>query len=314
MKLPLFPERASNLAGDVDTLFYFMLGVSLIILLLIFAPLFFFLGKYRRGTKAERGPVRFSTLKLELAWIVIPFFLVMVMFAWGADLFLKIRTTPTGTLDVHVVGKQWMWHLQHASGHREINELHVPVGETVRITMTSEDVIHSFFLPAFRLKQDVIPGRYSTLWLIATKPGVSHLFCAEYCGTKHSGMVGQVVVMERQEYEEWLSAGTVAESIVNSGQRLFRERGCSGCHTPNPVVRAPALEGLYGRPVPLQDGRIVQADDQYIHDSILLPQTQVAAGYESLMPTYQGLLSQEEVFQLVAYIKSLVTPRLEERP
>jgi cytochrome c oxidase subunit II len=314
MKLPLLPERASNLAGDVDALFYFMLGVSLIILLLIFAPLFFFLGKYRRGTTAERGPVRFSALKLELAWIVIPFFLVMVMFAWGADLFLKIRTTPTGTLDVHVVGKQWMWHLQHASGHREINELHVPVGETVRITMTSEDVIHSFFLPAFRLKQDVIPGRYTTLWLIATKPGVSHLFCAEYCGTKHSGMVGQVVVMERQQYEEWLSAGTVAESIVNSGQRLFRERGCSGCHTPNPVVRAPALEGLYGRPVPLQDGRIVQADDQYIHDSILLPQTQIAAGYESLMPTYQGLLSQEEVFQLVAYIKSLVAPRAEERP
>ena len=306
MKFPLFPEQASNLAPSVDALYFFLVGISALVMVVIFVPMFYFLAKYRQGTNADRRPARISALKVEIMWMVIPLILVLIMFYWGAVVFANIqRPPPSGTLDIHIIGKQWMWKAQHPNGSREINELHVPVGEMVKLTMTSQDVIHSFFLPAFRLKQDVLPGRYTTMWFVPTKIGVYHLFCAEYCGTKHSQMVGRIYVMSQPDYERWLTIGGSQEPLTTTGGRLFRNLGCSGCHAPNSVVRAPPLEGLYGKPVPLQNGRIVQADEQYIRDSILLPQSQIAAGYDPVMPTFEGYLTEEQVFQLVAYIKSL---------
>ena len=208
-------------------------------------------------------------------------------------------------MEINVIGKQWMWKVQHPEGNREINELHVPVGRNVKLTLASQDVIHSFFLPSFRTKMDVVPGRYTTEWFQATKIGSYHLFCAEYCGTKHSGMVGRVVVMDPADYEDWLTKGQPGPTLVQEGERLFRELGCSGCHLGSSIVRAPPLEGLYGKPVPLQSGVIVIADEGYIRDSILLPNNQVTAGYEPVMPTYQGHVTEEEILELIAYIKSL---------
>jgi cytochrome c oxidase subunit 2 len=311
VKFPLFPEQASNLAKQVDSLYLFLTGVSALILVIIFGLIFFFLAKYRRGTPANRAPAKFSTMKLEIAWTVIPLLLVTVMFAWGANVYLEMQREVRGGINIHVVGKQWMWKVQHPQGNREINELHVPLGEIIQLTMTSQDVIHSFFMPAFRLKYDVVPGRYTKLWFVPTKAGVYHLFCAEFCGTKHSEMVGRIVVMEPEDYARWLASGEPQEPIVAGGERRFRELGCSGCHSPNSLIRSPLLEGLYGRPVPLQNGEIVRADEQYIRDSILLPQSQITAGYEPLMPTFQGVLTEEEILQLVAYIRSLSSKRPE---
>ena len=227
------------------------------------------------------------------------------LFSWGALTYFRIERRPANAIDVQVVGKQWMWKLQHAEGKREINELHVPVNRTVVLTMTSQDVIHSFFVPAFRVKQDVVPGRYTSEWFKAIKPGEYHLFCAEYCGTQHSGMIGRVVVMEPRAYEEWLKTGEQTESIVLAGQRLFHDRGCSGCHSPNSKFHAPLLEGLYRKPVPLADGTMVRADDQYLRDSILQPAKQITAGYDNIMPSFAGHLSEEEIMQLIAYVKAI---------
>jgi cytochrome c oxidase subunit 2 len=212
---------------------------------------------------------------------------------------------PDDAAEVYVLGRQWMWELRHPGGKREINELHVPVGRPVRLTMTSQDVIHSFFIPAFRIKQDVVPGRYTSLWFQATKPGRYHLFCAEYCGTDHSGMVGSVVAMDPADFQQWLEEGTAEESMSVAGERLFRQLGCSGCHAPNATVRAPLLEGVFGHPVPLDGGSFVQADERYIRDSILLPATQVVAGYKPVMPTFQGHISEEDLLKIVAYIKAI---------
>ena len=244
-------------------------------------------------------------MAIEVSWTVIPTLLFMGAFAWGAVVYFDIQHVPEGTIHINVVGKQWMWKIQHPSGNREIDELHVPVGRVVKLTMASQDVIHSFFIPAFRIKQDVVPGRYTTEWFVATKPGTYHLFCAEYCGKDHSGMIGKVVVMKPEDYEAWLVKGAPADTLVQSGERLFRELGCSGCHMGTGVVRAPPLEGLFGRPTPLQNRELVIADEAYIRDSILLPEKQITAGYEPLMPSYQGRLEEDQLLELIAYIRSL---------
>src|SRR5437773_12156556 len=208
-------------------------------------------------------------------------------------------------MDVRVVGKQWMWKFQHANGRREINTLHVPLGRAVKLTMISQDVVHSFYVPVFRIKRDVVPGSYATCWFEATKLGEFHLFCAEYCGTNHSRMVGRVVVMEPIDYEKWLNTGEPGEAIAVAGERLFRDRGCSGCHGLNSKFHAPPLENMYGRSRPLATGEVVQADEGYLRDSILLPGKEIAAGYENIMPSYAGQLSEEETMQLIAYLKSI---------
>ena len=305
MKLPLFPEQASTIAEQVDRLYFVLTGTSIFFVLLIFVPMTIFLFKYRRGKKADRSPVRIATTRLEIVWTVIPLFLAMGIFAWAARVYFDIQVPPPDALEINVVGKQWMWKLQHQTGQREINELHVPVGRTVKLTLASEDVIHSFFVPAFRVKQDVLPGRFVVLWFQPTQIGEYHLFCAEYCGTEHSRMIGKVHVLPVVDFQTWLNRGNPEESMAQSGARLFRDLGCSGCHVGQGPVRAPPLDEIYGKLVPLHNQQFVRADDAYLRDSILLPLLHIRAGYEPLMPTYQGRITEEELFQIIAYLKTL---------
>jgi cytochrome c oxidase subunit II len=305
MQFPIFPTAASHMATRVDRLYFGLILISAMYLAIIFLPMFYFLFKYRRGHKADRTPLRIKTWKVEIVWTVVPFLMMMGLFGWAATLYFQMERVPAGALEAVVVGKQWMWKIQHAEGNREINELHVPVGQTMKLTMTSEDVIHSFFLPAFRVKQDVVPGRYVTEWFHPNRTGTYHIFCAEYCGTEHSLMGGSIIVMTPADYQAWLGAHRPAETLAATGERLFRELGCSGCHMGSSIIRAPRLEGVYGKPVPLEGGQVVLADDKYIRDSILLPASQIVAGYANVMPPFAGHVSEEQLLQLIAYIKSL---------
>lgn len=302
---PLFPEQASTVAGRVDAIYSFLIGLTALFSILIGATVAFFAIKYRRGNKVDRSRPLSESAILEAIWIGVPLVIVLVIFYWGTSIFFTIVRPPKQAEDVYVTGKQWMWKIQHLSGHREINELHVPVGQPIKLIMTSQDVIHSFFVPAFRVKQDVLPGRYTQMWFEATKPGIYHLFCAEYCGTQHSGMIGRVIAMEQADYEEWLKGGAAAagKTMSSAGEQIFTQQGCASCH--NDQSRAPALKGLYGKPVKLADGGNVVADEQYIRESILRPMSQMVAGYDPIMPVYQGRIGEEDLQQIVAYIKSL---------
>jgi cytochrome c oxidase subunit 2 len=299
----LFPPQASTSSHEVDALFFALTLISLLFTAGIFLPIIFFCVKYRRGSPARRSSPRSSSLLIESGWTIGPMLLSLGLFGWGAVTYFRIERRPANAIELQVVGKQWMWKLQHAEGKREINELHVPVNRTVAMTMASQDVIHSFFVPAFRVKQDVVPGRYTGIWFKPTRTGEYHIFCSQYCGTQHSRMTGRVVVMEPLDYERWLKSGGPAESIVRTGERLFHDRGCSGCHAPNSQFHAPLLQGLYRNPVPLADGTIVTADDQYLRDSILQPARQISAGYPNIMPSFAGHLSEEQIMQLIAYLK-----------
>ncbi len=301
----LFPPEASTSAQQVDALYFGLTLVSLFFMAVIFLPIIWFSIKYRRGSAADRSNPSSGSNWIESGWTIGPIILSLGLFTWGALVYFRIERPPANAIEVQVVGKQWMWKLQHAEGKREIDELHVPVNRPVVLKMTSQDVIHSFFVPAFRVKQDVVPGRYTSEWFKATRTGEYHLFCAEYCGTQHSGMIGRVVVMEPAAYERWLKSGEPTESIALVGRKLFHDRGCSGCHAPNSKFHAPLLEGIYGKPVPLSNGAVVTADDQYLRDSILQPAKEIAGGYENIMPTFKGHLTEEEIMQLIAYIKSL---------
>jgi cytochrome c oxidase subunit 2 len=301
---PLFPEQASTMAVRVDALYYFLIGVSLVFAGLIFFLLGYFAVKYRRRSEAEQPRPIVGDLRLELLWSLIPLGLTMVMFVWGAGLYFTTMRPPTDALEIYVVGKQWMWYFQHPEGPREINELHVPIGRAVKLTMTSQDVIHSFYVPAFRLKMDVVPGRYTTTWFEATKTGEYHLFCAEYCGTAHAGMGGRVIVMKPTQYERWLSGGVGGEPMAMAGERLFEQLGCDTCHRPEGGGRGPHLVGLFGKPVALQSGDTVLADERYIRESILNPRARIVAGYAPIMPPYEGQISEEGLLQIIAYIKS----------
>jgi cytochrome c oxidase subunit 2 len=303
--IPLFPEQASTFAREVDLLYLFLVGVSGFFTVAIFTLVFYFAVRYRRRHPDEVPPAVAESATLEIAWSVIPLGICLVMFGWGAKLFFEIRKPPSEALQMWVVGKQWMWKIQHPEGKREINELHVPVGRPVRLRMISEDVIHSFYIPAFRIKQDVLPGRYTELWFEAIRPGEYHLFCAEYCGTKHSGMIGRVVVMEAAAYEQWLMGTPTGETMEQAGERLFVQNNCNTCHHDRPDARGPVLQGLFGNPVRLESGQTVTVDEAYVRESILNPAAKVVAGYRPVMPTYQGQISEEGVLQLLAYIRSL---------
>ena len=306
--LRLFPEQASTFAPDVDHLLYFLLAVAAFFTLAIFCAIFYFAIRYRRRSENELPGAIHGGMALEILWSVIPFGLTMVMFTWGASIYFNESRPPDNALDIYVVGKQWMWKLEHLGGQREINELHIPVGRAVRLTMTSEDAIHSFFVPAFRTKQDAVPGRYTTTWFKPTKVGKYHLFCAEYCGTNHSRMGGWVYVMAPRDYEAWLSGGASGGSLAENGQKLFDELACGNCHKPDGSGRCPSLTGLFGKTVQLAGGATVKADEGYIRESILQPQAKIVAGYGPIMPTFQGLVTEEGVLQLIEYIKSLGPP------
>jgi cytochrome c oxidase subunit 2 len=306
MQLPLFPEAASTTAAGVDYLYFYLTAVSVVMTVLIFAAVFIFAIKYRRRSDDEIPAPIHGSLKLEIAWSVIPFFIMLTFFWWGAQIFFANASPPADAMDIYAVGKQWMWKIQYPEGQREINELHVPIGKPVKLTLASEDVIHSFFIPAFRVKHDVVPGRYDTMWFTATKPGRYHLFCAEYCGTEHSGMISCVTVMSETDYENWLSGGGSEGTMAQQGERLFQQMGCSTCHQLDQQGRCPIMRGVYGSRVQLADGKTVLADDAYIRESILNPNAKIVAGFhQDVMPSFQGQISEEGLLQLIVYIKSL---------
>ena len=289
----------------VDTLYFSLLAIAAFFSLLIAGLVIVYAVKYRRRAPTSIGTVIRGGTLLEITWIVIPSLITVVIFVWGASVFFAMARPPDETLNIYVVGKQWMWKFQHLDGQREINELHVPVGRAVKLIMTSEDVIHDVFVPAFRVKADVLPGRYTNIWFQATKPGHYHLFCAEYCGTRHSAMTGEVVVMEPAEFQTWLSGGAADGSLASGGQRLFSDLACNTCHRPDAQGRGPVLVGLFGKTVTTQSGETVTVDEAYVRESILQPGARVAAGYQPIMPTFQGLVSEEQLLQLVEYVKSL---------
>jgi cytochrome c oxidase subunit II len=301
--IPFWPENASTTAGHVDALYLFLVLVSGIMTVLIFTTLIIFAVKFRRRRGQTAEQIEGSNI-LEITWSVIPLGVFMAFFVWGAVLYFQERTPPQDATEVYTVAKQWMWKFEHIEGQREINELHVPVGRDVKLIMTSQDVIHSFYVPAFRIKQDVLPGRYTTMWFHATKPGTYHVFCAEYCGTQHSGMIGSVVVMEPRDYEAWMS-GSGSQPLAVTGQQLFSQLGCITCHRSDTQGRGPNLIGVYGKPVLLEDGRAVLADENYIRESILDPGAKIVKGFKPIMPTFQGQVSDEQLSALVAYVKSL---------
>jgi cytochrome c oxidase subunit 2 len=303
--LPFFPEQASAQAAQVDAIYFFMVAVTAFFSLLIATLLVVFAIRFRRRRKNEIGAAIHGSIALELLWSVIPLAIAMVMFGWGAKVFFDLYRPPAGAMEIFIVGKQWMWKAQHADGMREINELHVPVGRPVKLIMGSEDVIHSYYIPAFRVKADVIPGRYNSMWFTATKPGRYHLFCAEYCGTRHAGMIGWVTAMEPTEFQAWLGGGTASTSPVAAGEKLFNDLACVTCHLPNGTGRGPGLNGLFGKNVELQGGGTATVDEGYLRESIVNPQAKIVAGFQPIMPTFQGLVTEEQLLQLIAYVRSL---------
>ena len=291
------------MASSVDALYIFMLLVTAVMTGLLYTILIVFAARYRRRPGVRAVPNE-GSLPLELAWSIAPMFVFIAMFLFGAVVFFQERTPPRDATEVYVVAKQWMWKLEHMEGQHEINELHVPVGQNIKLIMTSQDVIHSFYVPAFRLKQDILPGRYTTLWFRATQPGTYHLFCAEYCGTQHSGMIGSVIVMEPAQYQAWTNGGS-SGPLSEAGEKLFSELGCVTCHRTDGQGRGPSLQGVFGRPVALEDGRTLIADENYIRESIYDPGAKIVRGFKPVMPTFQGLVSDEQMGALLAYIKSL---------
>jgi cytochrome c oxidase subunit 2 len=303
--------QASREAAEIDWLFIALCGMSLAVLALVFGLIWVYAIRYRASNPLHRGHLLQKTWRFETAWTVATLLFFFVLFGWGAVIFVRLNRPPQDAMKIWVVGKQWMWKIEYPGGQREINALHVPIGRPVELVMTSEDVIHDFGLPAFRLKRDVLPGRYQSLWFVATRIGRYHLFCDQFCGTDHALMTGEVDVLSGPDYQRWLDANPASESLAAAGQDLFVRYGCAGCHFGSSVVRAPRLEGLYGSPVPLADGRIITADDRYIHDKILEPNAELPAGYAADMPSFAGQVSEEDLVKLVAYVKSLATAQRE---
>jgi cytochrome c oxidase subunit 2 len=302
---PLFPPSASTVATEMDLLYGFIIAVCTFFAVLVSALVVYFTIKYRRQRPEDVGVDIHGSLALELTWTFIPFVLALVMFAWGASLFFRLATPPANAMEIFVVGKQWMWKVQHPDGVREINEMHVPINRPIRITLGSEDVLHDYSIPAFRVKMDAVPGRLTTLWFEATTPGEYHIFCAEYCGTKHSGMIGKVIAMTPQDYQAWLAGGRSTGTAAQNGERLFADLACNTCHKPDATGRGPSLHGLFGNTVELADGRKVVADDNYLRESIMNSQAKVVKGYQGIMPAFQGMVSEENLMQLIAYIRTL---------
>jgi cytochrome c oxidase subunit 2 len=321
----LIPDQASTMASQVDALTLFLTAITVFFTLLIAILIVVFMIRYRRRSATEVGADVHGSLALAIGWTIVPFFFVMSVFVWSASIYARIKRPPDNAVNINVIGKQWMWKVQHMEGRREINQLHVPTGQPIKLTITSEDVIHSFYVPAFRIKQDAVPGRYTQIWFEATKPGRYHLFCAEYCGTIHSGMIGEVIVMEPAEFQAWLqtpapvvamTAGggldaggggggaAAAQAPADLGKALFTAKGCATCHAGAGGL-GPALAGVGGKTRSFQGGATKVADDEYLRESILNPQAKVVEGYPPVMSAFQGQLSEENLMNLIAYIKSL---------
>ena len=304
--VPLFPEQASSFAWQVDLLYLYLIVISVAFTIPIVIAIFLFALKYREKEKFASGAEIHGSMVLEAGWSFLPFVISMTIFLGGAVVYYNQYRMPDDAMQVYVVGKQWMWKVQHETGQREINELHIPVGRKIKLTMTTEDVLHDFSIPAFRTKADVVPGRYTYLWFEPTKPGKYHLFCAEYCGLNHSGMGGSVYVMEQRDFDNWLEGNISGQTPVEQGRDLFENKlGCASCHAGGPAQRGAKLEGIYNKEVKLAGGSTVTANDEYIRNSILNPSSQVVEGFQPIMPTFKGQVTEEQLVSLVAYIKSL---------
>ncbi len=303
--LPFQPDQASTIAKSVDDLYFFLTVITIFFTAVIFLTIFYFMIKYRRRAPGERPRAIEGSLPLEILWTAIPTLIVALVFIWSSTLYFQNSEAPKGSLEIFVTGKQWMWKVEQPEGQREINELHVPLGRPVKLTMTSEDVIHDFFVPAFRVKKDVLPGRYTSLWFEPTKVGTFHLFCAQYCGAFHAGMIGSVIVQEPDQYEAWLAGGAPGESMEQAGAKVFQADGCPTCHVADGTGLGPSLLGVYGNPVKLTTGETVIADDAYMRESILLPKAKIVFGYTGIMPSFQSQLSEEQLNNLLAYLRAL---------
>ncbi|MBV6490468.1 MAG: cytochrome c oxidase subunit II [Fimbriimonadaceae bacterium] len=308
--LPIAPEQASEFAKQYDLLFWATTALTVFFTTVVLIMVLGFAIRYRKGAKVNRKNAPTSHMLLEATWTVIPLVLGVMMFFWAAKLFVDARVPPKDAMDIYVIGKQWMWHIQHPNGVRENNTLHVPVGKPVRLIMISQDVLHSFFIPQFRTKQDVIPGRYTLQWFTATKPGKYNLFCAEYCGTQHSEMGGYVYVMEPSEYEAWLAnEGTKIAAAnrtpVANGKRLWDQFRCGSCHGPQDSLEAPSLFNWTGTAHPIADGSTANGDLTYFRESLLDPYRRLTRGYGKTMPDYGQQLSEDQVLELFAYVQTL---------
>ena len=300
----LFPAEASTIAPYTDALYFFLVAISLVGLVFVTALIFYFSIRYRRDKNPVATQVEGSTI-LEATWTIIPLALFLVVFVWGGLLYFRIYNPPSNSMNIYIVGKQWMWKAEHPGGQHEINALHVPIGQPIQLTMISQDVFHSFSIPDFRVKREVIPGRYSTVWFQATDAGTYHIFCTQYCGTLHSGMIGEVTAMAPADYKKWLDESTSGTSLAQNGERLFASMGCNACHSGNAAARGPSLAGVYGSKLTLTDGSQVLVNDAYLRDAILNPSQHVTAGYAPIMPTYQGQISEDGLIDLVEFIKQL---------
>ncbi len=308
---PLWPTAASTISGEVDALYLFLISVTSAVTLAVLCLIVVFIFRYRHSKHPVADQVS-GSVPLEITWSLVPLGIFMIFFVWGATIYVAEATPPKDSLQIYVVAKQWMWKIEHEEGQREINTLHVPMNRDVRLTMISQDVIHSFWVPEFRVKADVLPGRYTTLWFRANRPGKYNLFCSEYCGTMHSGMIGKVVVMDPVKFQAWLTGGGEMGSFAATGQKLFQELGCTSCHRFDTQGRGPNLVGVYGKPVLLDDGSTVIADDAYVRESILNPGAQIVAGFKPIMPSFQGIVTEDQLLSLIAYVKSLATPEEQE--
>ena len=300
----LFPPEASKIAPQMDALYFFMVLVSLIGLTIVILLVTTFSILYRKERHPVATQIEGSTL-LEATWTIIPLGLFLVMFVWGALIYFRVYTPPANAMNIYVVGKQWMWKAEHPGGQHEINSLHIPIGKPIQLTLISQDVFHSFSIPAFRVKREAIPGRYTSVWFEATAIGTYHLFCTQYCGTNHSAMIGEVVVQSPEDYRKWLAESTSGMSLAQNGERLFASLSCNACHNSRPDARGPSLASVYGSKLALSSGGSVIADDAYLRESILNPSQHITQGYAPIMPTYQGQVSEEGVIALVEYIKNL---------
>lgn len=313
--IPLFPASASTMSFSVDALFFFWFAIAMFFVIVIAGFIIFFAIRYHHRREVNRQNPPTFNLFIEIVWTGIPLLLTVALFVWGLQIYVKERQAPPNAMDIWVVGKQWMWKIQHPEGQSEINQLHIPVGRPIRLLMTSQDVIHSFFVPAFRIKQDVLPGRYTMLWFQADTPGRYHLFCAQYCGLSHADMRGEVIAMTPADYAEWLKStakpavvtagGASGTSGLAGGEQLFHQLACVTCHHPDGLGNGPSLVGIFNRPVALTDGRTVLADEDYLRESILKPNAKIVKGYTPLMPTFEGQVDEDQLMQLIAYIKSL---------
>jgi cytochrome c oxidase subunit II len=312
----LWLTAATNMASQVDHLIFALVLISCAVLALVFGLMLLYMFKYRAGSDIDRGALGQKSWRVESAWTAATLAAFLALFVWGANLYVKLFQPPADALKIYVIGKQFMWKVEHDGGQREIDAIHLPIGLNIQLVMTSEDVIHDFSVPAFRIKHDVLPGRYETLWFRVEKPGTYHLFCTQLCGVEHANMVGEIVAMPPADYQKWLSVSDTGESLATAGKTLFMRYGCSGCHGSDgsggsqsqSTVRAPSLIGLYGSPVTLVDGTVVKADDRYVRDCIVSPARQRVASYPPVMPSFAGEISEEDLLKIIAYIKS-IAPR-----